>query len=94
MEYTKGDWYVERNKTWVYASATTVPVFIADCGRHGNAEANAKLIASAPNSHEANKVALALVNALIEQQADLANDYRVQMVKTTLEQAIAKAKGS
>ena len=52
---TKGEWYVERNKTCVYAYDPIVPVFIADCGQHGNAEANARLIAQAPRMYEALK---------------------------------------
>ena len=46
---------------------------------------------SAPDLYEALKIDLAFLKELIEQYPKLANDYRVQMLITTNEQALAKA---
>lgn len=96
MEYTSGEWEIKIDKELACITIVSDKGYkIATIHPFGayREMPNANLIAAAPNSHEANKVALSLIDALIKQRADLASDYRVQMVKSTLEQAIAKVEG-
>ena len=80
MEYTKGEWKLHPKHAWVMDDNGSV---IANCTGHKNPEANANLVAAAPDLYEALKAMYEMCNIMPDD-----TDYRVAARK-----ALAKAEG-
>lgn len=98
--YSKGNWYSEEESGLILTipDGANKSVIVADLSNTtpktiGETEANANLIAAAPDNYEANILNLSFLKALVGQYQEFASDFRVQALIATNEAAIAKAEG-
>ena len=89
--FTKGEWEISKPYEQIpYTVSSSEKYPIARLGFHGEDEANARLISSAPDLYEAALLARSLVNTKLFFHPD---DKLAQWEKEVIDKAIAKAEG-